>query len=303
MVERGRAKLTPQEYFSSEDYEWLLRVSEYDLDDPDGFTFPDAGGCAEVCSEYANNVLRGYYGWFLDELEDDPVSFQRYADEPDYGRCLVLCLRYCVDVHESADAMRRLGFLYQIGRFVPHDAREAARFYKMAEMGGDRQSMVNLGYLYEYGHLGEPDYEASFKQFAKVMALGDFPEAIYKVGDAYARARVVEKDLCTAYKLYKKCYENCGDLIGIKAQAAFRLADLLVDETNGEWDIPYDPVQALHYYQVAETGIRIQLADGASWYVERLSRAMAGQDRARKLMEEMGSDLAASRALVLVRAR
>lgn len=38
-----------------------------------------------------------------------------------------------------------------------HDAREAARLYKMAEMRGDPQSMINLGYLYGYGHLGAPD--------------------------------------------------------------------------------------------------------------------------------------------------
>lgn len=49
---------------------------------------------------------------------------------------------------------------------------------------------------------------------------------------------------------------------------------------------------ALHYYQVAEVGIRIQLADDAPWYAERLKQAIAGQDRARALMDEMGADLA-----------
>ena len=170
-------------------------------------------------------------------------------------------MRYSADACESPDAMRWLGFLHQIGRFVEHDAQEAARLYRMAEAKGDLQSSINLGYLYEYGHLGEPDYEASFKQFAKVAALGDFPEAVYKVGDAYSRARVVERDLRTAYLLYLKCYESCGDLIGVKAQVAFRLAELVIDEANEEWDIPYDPVMALHYYQVAEIGMRIEVVN------------------------------------------
>lgn len=99
--------------------------------------------------------------------------------------------------------------------------------------------MINLGYLYEYGHLGEPDYEASFKQFAKVMALGDFPEAIYKVGDAYSRARVVERDL------------------------------------------------------------RIEVVNDSPWYAERLEQAIAGQIRARSLMDEMGVDLAAKHRMFL----
>lgn len=289
----------PEEYFSAEDYDWLARVADYDRDDPERFVFADDGDCAEVCSCYADWVVGGDCCWFLDMLQDEGDDFERYADEPDYGRCLLLCLRYCIDVQESADAMRWLGFMHQIGRFVERDAREAERLYKMAEARGDRQSMINLGYLYGYGYLGEPDYDASFKQFVKVMALGDYPEAIYKVGDAYARAQVVERDLRCAYKLYLKCYLNCGDLIGIKAQAAFRLAELVIDETNAEWDIPYDPVMALHYYQVAEVGIRIQVAGGASWYAGRLEQAVAGQDRARRLIDEMGVGLAERSRMIL----
>lgn len=297
---KEKDKPTAEEYFSAEDFAWLSKVADYDREDPERFVFADDGDCAEVCSCYAARIVDGDWYWFLDMLQDESDDTERYADEPDYGRCLVLCLRYCIDVQENVHAMRWLGFMHQIGSFVEHDAHEAARLYRMAEARGDCQSMINLGYLYGYGHLGEPDYEASFKQFVKVMALGDYPEAIYKVGDAYARAQVVEKDLRTAYKLYKRCYDNCGDLVGVKAQVAFRLAALVIDEANREWDIPYDPVMALHYYQVAEVGMRIQLADGASWYAERLQQAIAGQDRARALMDEMGVDLARRRRMFLV---
>ncbi len=66
---------------------------------------------------------------------------------------------------------------------------------------------------------------------------------------------------------------------------------VVIDEANKEWDIPYDPVMALHYYQVAEIGMRIDVVDDAPWYAERLQQAIAGQDRARALMDEMGVDL------------
>lgn len=288
---KKKIRLTPEEYFSAADFEWLSKVADYERDDPERFVFADDGDCAEICSLYAMEVLEGNPYGFIDVARSGCGDDMTYADEPDFGRTFVLCMRYCIDVWENVDAMRWLGFMYQIGRFVEHDAYEAARLYRLAEKKGDVQSMMNLGYLYGYGHLGEPDYELSFKQFVKAMALGTHPEAIYKVGDAYARAQVVEKDLKTAYKLYKKCYENCGDLIGIKAQAAFRLAELIIDKDNAAWDIPYNPVMALYLYQVAELGMRIQVVNDAPWYAERLKQAMAGQDRARALMDEMGVEL------------
>ena len=295
-----KMKPKPEEYFSAEEYEWLQKVAAYDRDDPERFVFADDGEVAEVCSNYADDILNEEDDWFFAlHLEEDSDYVPKYADSPEFGRVLVLGLRWCVDAWENVDAARWLGFLHQIGRFVEKDAQEAARLYRFCESKGDRQSMINLGYLYEYGHLDEPDYEASFKQFAKVMALGDFPEAIYKVGDAYFRARVVERDLRTAYKLYKKCYDNCGDLIGAKANVAFRLAELVIDSSNKEWDTPYDPVLALHYYQVAEIGLRIEVVNDSPWYAERLEQAIAGQDRARSLMDEMGVDLAAKHRMFL----
>ena len=264
-----KMKPKPEEYFSAEEYEWLQKVAAYDRDDPERFVFTDDGEVAEVCSNYADDILNEEDDWFFaPHLEQDSDYVPKYADSPEFGRVLVLGLCWCVDAWENVDAARWLGFLHQIGRFVEKDAQEAARLYRFCESKGDRQSMINLGYLYEYGHLSEPNYEASFKQFAKVMALGDFSEAIYKVGDAYSRARVVERDLRTAYKLYKKCYDNCGDLIGVKANAAFRLAELVIDSSNKERDIPYDPVLALHYYQVAEIGLRIEVVNDSPWYAE-----------------------------------
>ncbi len=78
----------------------------------------------------------------------------------------------------------------------------------------------------------------------------------------------------------------------MKAQAAFRLAELVIDEANEEWDIPYDPVMALHYYQIAKIGMRIAVTDDSPWFAERLQQAIDGQDKARALMDDMVVDLA-----------
>jgi hypothetical protein len=55
MVDNGemKAKLTPGEYFSAEDYEWLQKAADYIRDDPDRLALADDGDCAEVCSNYA----------------------------------------------------------------------------------------------------------------------------------------------------------------------------------------------------------------------------------------------------------
>ena len=115
--------------------------------------------------------------------------------------------------------------------------------------------------------------------------------AIYR-GNAIDQLQMHTVSELGTHRIEMVCFDNCGDLIGIKAQAAFRLAELLIDETNAEWGIPYDPVMALHFYQVAEIGMRIQLADDSPRYAERLRQAIAGQDRARAIMDEMGVDLA-----------
>lgn len=93
---------TAEEYFSAEDYEWLANVAAYDRDDPDRLVFADDGDCAEVCECYATHIVDGDWYWFLDMLKGDYEDVIRFAGEPDYGRCLALCLRYCIDVVDDS---------------------------------------------------------------------------------------------------------------------------------------------------------------------------------------------------------
>lgn len=161
----------------------------------------------------------------------------------------------------------------------------ATQLYELGERKGIAQSAVNLGYAYEYGWLGEPDYERAFKQYAKVASLGEHPEALYKMGDMYSRAKVVEKDLRVAYLLWEKSFQKAGDNLALKAQGAFRMAQMMEDPASEEWDVKYDPMQAFALYQLAERGLRIDIAHGQDYYRKRLSEAIEAQGRLRALLD------------------
>lgn len=121
-------------------------------------------------------------------------------------------------------------------------------------------------------------------QYAKMAAL-DHPEALYKLGDMYARGHGEDRDLRVAWDLYWKSFEASKSIIS-KAQPAFRLAGIMGDFDSQEiWNLEYDPMSALEFYQLAERGLRLDIAQGQRYYVERLKEALEGQDRMRAVLE------------------
>ena len=155
-------------------------------------------------------------------------------------------------------------------------------------MKGVERAMLNLGYIYEYGRCGKPDHQKAFMQYAKVAALTGHTEALYKMGDMYSRAKVVEQDLRTAYRLYESSLEAACDNVVALAQPAIRLAKLVSNPDNRSWDIPYDPMRALALYQLAERGLRIDIARGQTYYTGRLKEAIEGQERMRVVLDKPG---------------
>ena len=51
--------------------------------------------------------------------------------------------------------MNDLGALYYMGDLVEQDYAKAAELYEMAADAGCFQSIINLGYIYEYGRTGQ----------------------------------------------------------------------------------------------------------------------------------------------------
>ncbi len=167
---------------------------------------------------------------------------------------------------------------------VPQDYRRAKELYALADSKGLVQGMINLGYIYEYGRVGEPDYPKAYAQYAKAVAIANHPEALYKLGDMYARGQAVEKDLHTALVLWDRSLKEAkGE--AMQAQPAFRIAQLIADPASAQQDLPYDPMGALRLFQLAERGLMIAISKGDTYYRSRLAKAIEGQERMRAVLQ------------------
>ena len=160
----------------------------------------------------------------------------------------------------------------------------------MAVDHGSLQSLVNLGYIYEYGRTGAPDFQKAYECYSLAAALAPSFEAAYKLGDMYARGKAVDRDMHRAHMLWERSLDLSQNVVE-RAQPAIRIAQLLVDPECERWGIDADPLRALKLFQDAEVGLRIDIADGQYYYKKRLREAIEGQEVARSRVEEEDSDL------------
>lgn len=70
-----------------------------------------------------------------------------------------------------------------------------------------------------------------------------------------------------------------------RAQPAFRIANMLINPEDSDCGVQPDALRALSLFQQAEIGLRKDIANGQFYYVNRLQEAIAGQEKARKLLE------------------
>lgn len=277
-------RLSAKAYFSDEDYAWIEDVANtYERVEETGHKVPaDDDELVSVCVNLAQDILDDNPAGFEYDLEFNYANAYRWYASPMFSKLVFLGLEYGVACEDGACA-NWLGAMYYAGDAVEQDYAKAKELYELAEKKGVAQAMINLGYIYEYGRTGEPDHVKAFMQYAKVAAMCDAPEALYKLGDMYSRAKVVEKDLHAAYALYQKSLRFASN-VEMKAQAAIRIAKLISDRGNAEWGIPYDPMRALELYQLAERGLRVDIARGQTYYEKRLQEALEGQERMREVL-------------------
>lgn len=274
-------RLTAREFLDERD---LARVGELE-EEP-----RDASAARRHAARLASAIAHGDVTDVERELmEDDALRGLADADA-DVSFLLVLALAFGVAAGSGACA-NYLGALFYLGSVVEPDYARAKRLYEIAERRGSVRAIVNLGYIYEYGRLGKPDHLAAYLQYAKACALtGDY-EALYKLGDMYARGMVVEPDLMVAFTLYCKSFDAAAGEVE-QAQAAFRIAELIGDAANEAiWDIPFDPMGALRLYQLAERGLRVDIAHGQTYYDKRLAQSIVGQERMRELIDSGACEL------------
>lgn len=184
----------------------------------------------------------------------------------------------------SAACMNDLGALYYRGDGVEQDYVKAAELYEMAADAGCYQSIVNLGYIYEYGRTGEPDFSKAYQWYSLAAALAPSSEAVYKLGDMFSRGKAVPRDMRKAHLLYERSLDLAnGDVE--RAQPAMRIARMLIDPNSSSYGVVHDPLRALSLFQLAEVGLRIDIANGQYYYAKRLQEALDGQEKARALLE------------------
>lgn len=207
-----------------------------------------------------------------------PYLMQCASINPEVVTVLLLCYRMGISKQSGACATA-LGALYYMGELVEQDYHKAAKLYQQAADWGEVQGLVNLGYIYEYGHIGKPDHQKAYECYSLAAALSDLPEALYKMGDMYARGTVFPADEDKAMQLWEKSLEAARNVEEV-SQPAFRIATHILDS---------DPQRALFLFQQAEIGMRVDIDNGMVYYRNRLKQAIEGQDKARLLLEADGT--------------
>jgi TPR repeat protein len=241
----------------------------------------------ELIAKMMQIVARGEYDEFADyALYNQKEILAAVEQDDDVAKTLIICYKLGI-AQKSGICANNLGALHYMGELVEQDYHKAAELYEMAMSWGCHQSVVNLGYIYEYGRVGEPDYQKAYMYYSLAAALRISSEALYKLGDMFSRGKTFERDIKKAYLLWEKAL-NSANSIEDRAQAAVRIAPLLVDRANKQYEISYSPLRALQLYQEAEIGLRISIDNGLTYYSKRLQQAIEGQESARKQLENVG---------------
>ena len=260
-----------------------MALSDYDLT-PEDLTFMGDLGDFEV--EFTNDLADD------SDTVSDPDSAADPAD-PDNLAPMVedtsdlaheIAQHAITEPETFAACMNDLGALYYMGELVPQDYDRAAELYTMAADNGCYQSIINLGYIHEYGRTGTPDPQAAYRCYALAAALAPSSEALYKLGDMYSRGKAVPRNVRRAHDLWERSLEQSTSIVET-AQPAIRIAQLLVGPDRELAGLESDPLRALSLFQQAEIGLRIDIANGASYYRRRLQQAIDGQQQARDLMD------------------
>ena len=99
---------------------------------------------------------------------------------------------------EHAAAEYRIGAMYEEGKGVKRDPRQAVDWYRRAAGHGSERAQFNLGHMYAKG-LGVKRDEARAAHWYGLAAERGNPHAQYTLGLMYAQGRGLERDRATAY--------------------------------------------------------------------------------------------------------
>ena len=138
----------------------------------------------------------------------------------------------------DAAAQYQVGKAYDVGKHVPKNSNEAAKWWLKAAEHGDANTQFWLGVAYEDDWFGTTDSELALKWYQKAADAGD-PDAQMELGQKYADGDGVKQSYELAAKWFRKAAEHVPDLGGA-GQGRSRLGQLYMEGLG----VPRDYVQA-----------------------------------------------------------
>jgi alpha/beta superfamily hydrolase len=109
--------------------------------------------------------------------------------------------------HGIAEAQTNLGWMYETGRGVAKDKKEAVRWYRLAAEQGYANAQYNLGVMYMNGP-GVTKDEKEAVRWYRLAAEQGYASAQYNLGVMYANGQGVAKDEKQAVRWYRKAAEQ-----------------------------------------------------------------------------------------------
>lgn len=257
---------------------------DFDEEFADGDIVYDSKHVKALLNEMANIAFSATCDEFAEYVHENKSSIRKMARQcSEVAEMLILGYKVGI-ANGSAACMNDLGALYYMGDLMEQSYAKAAELYEMAADAGCYQSIINLGYIYEYGRIGEADHTKAYQWYSLAAALAPSCEAVYKLGDMFSRGKAVSRDMKKAYRLYEHSLDLACNKVQY-AQPAIRIAKMLIDPESSSYGIKPDLLRALALFQQTEIGLRIDIADGQTYYTKRLQEAIEGQTQARTLID------------------
>ena len=160
------------------------------------------------------DVCRGKLRFVLIVLAVLAAHQPRFAETQDIDQ-----LRKAAD-QGRVDGQFDLGIVYYLGKGVPEDHREAAKWFRRAAEQGDARAQTNLGVMYSKGEGVPEDHRESVKWYRKAAKQG-FAPAQSRLALMHAMGRGTRRDLVIALAWCILAAEQ-GDLTGTTLHRVLR---------------------------------------------------------------------------------
>jgi len=203
-----------QFYVSTARQPYEIVVTEVEKDQIAGhLVLPTSGGTRRAEPSEQPRETQGPKGSF------DPVALVAHGKDREKVKDYLSAFSLFRQAAEfgNADAMNRVGVMFEKGVGTQRDAVEALRWYRKAAESGDGMTaqnglgMYNVGSVYENGKGTSQDYQEALNWYRRAAAVGDC-RSMSKIGWFYLNGLGVTQDYAAAMNWYRKAAERVTDL-------------------------------------------------------------------------------------------